>query len=174
VAIGTAAVSIAESCARRCPPRCPRLLARSLSRSNLPPRLDPVVDLSEPVQFEVSQLTETARARGVSLVYDRPASLPRLMLDAAKTEQVVMNMIDNAIVHTPTGGAVTVGRREKGAAVEYTVKDTRIGVPRAVRIEAHARYKLLNCSSSTTITVARGLTVSIEFPDCYPRLTGLT
>lgn len=89
------------------------------------------VQLADVVKAEVEQLTETAKSREITLRYEPPATLPALLLDETKIHQVVMNFIDNAIYYTPAGGQITVSLRETPAAVEYRVKDTGIGVPRA-------------------------------------------
>lgn len=88
------------------------------------------VNLRSIVTDEVSQLHETAQARGVTLVYDLPETFPSLMLDETKIHQVVMNFIDNAVYYTPTGGKITVSLSETPTAVELKVIDTGIGVPR--------------------------------------------
>jgi signal transduction histidine kinase len=51
-----------------------------------------------------------------------------------------MNFIDNAIYYTPSGGTVTVALRETPATVEYTVKDTGIGVPKAVQHKLFTKF----------------------------------
>ncbi len=98
------------------------------------------VDLSEVVQVEVDQLAETAKARDLNLIYHKPDSFPKLMLDETKTHQVVMNFIDNAIYYTPSGGTVTVTLRETPTAVECTVKDNGIGVPKAVQHKLFTKF----------------------------------
>lgn len=98
------------------------------------------VDLSEIVQFEVSQLAETARARGISLHYDKPTVFPHLQLDETKTHQVIMNFIDNAIYYTKSGGAITVSLKESPQYVEYRVTDTGIGVPKAVQHKLFSKF----------------------------------
>jgi signal transduction histidine kinase len=98
------------------------------------------VDLSQLVQDEVTQLVETAKARGISLTYDKPASFPELMLDGTKISQVVMNFIDNAIYYTPAGGTIHVELRETPTAVEYMVKDTGIGVPKAAQHRLFTKF----------------------------------
>jgi len=98
------------------------------------------VDLNEVVQSEIDQLTETAKSRGLELVYKKPAKFPRLLLDETKIHQVVMNLIDNAIYYTPNGGKVTVRLRETPTAVEYTVHDTGIGVPRAAQHKLFTKF----------------------------------
>jgi len=98
------------------------------------------VDLSEMIEAEIEQLSETAKNRNVNLVYNKPASFPLLMLDETKTRQVVMNFIDNAIYYTRTGGTVTVNLRETPSAVEYTVVDNGIGVPKSVQHKLFAKF----------------------------------
>ncbi len=106
------------------------------------------VDLSEVVQGEVEQLAETAKSRNLTLTYKRPSKFPRLMLDETKIHQVVMNLIDNAIYYTPSGGTVTVALRETPTAVEYTVTDTGIGVPKAVQHKLFSKfYRARNAQS---------------------------
>jgi signal transduction histidine kinase len=89
------------------------------------------VDLTEIVQLEMDQLRETAKARDVTLAYDKPDHFPKMMLDETKTHQVVMNLLDNAIYYTRPGGTVTIELNETPTSVEYLVKDNGIGVPRS-------------------------------------------
>jgi len=103
--------------------------------------IEPVpTDLSEVVQEEVGQLMETAKSRGVTLVYDKPASFPELMLDDTKIRQVAMNFMDNAIYYTPSGGTITVALKETSTAVEYTVTDNGIGVPKGVQHKLFSKF----------------------------------
>lgn len=98
------------------------------------------VDLDEVVQAEIDQLRETAKSRGITLTYDRPEGLSKLMLDETKIHQVVMNFIDNAIYYTPSGGKIDVRLRETPTYVEYTVKDNGIGVPKAEQHKLFAKF----------------------------------
>lgn len=98
------------------------------------------VQLDKIVEEEVSQLNEIAKAREVSLTYEKPPTFPKLMLDETKMHQVVMNFIDNAVHYTRPGGSVTVSLRETPSAIEYTVKDTGIGVPKAARFHLFTKF----------------------------------
>jgi signal transduction histidine kinase len=97
-------------------------------------------DLSNLVNEEIGQLTEAANARNLQLIYDKPAHFPELMLDGTKIRQVVMNFIDNAIYYTPSGGTVTVSLNETPTAVEYTVTDNGIGVPKEVQHRLFSKF----------------------------------
>jgi signal transduction histidine kinase len=89
------------------------------------------INLANMIHEEISQLRETAAARGLKLVFDRPKDFPLLMLDETKTRQVVMNFIDNAIHYTPSGGTVRVELAEKPHTIELRVRDDGIGVPKS-------------------------------------------
>jgi signal transduction histidine kinase len=98
------------------------------------------VDLREVVQAEIDQLTETAKAREVTMTYQNPAAFPRLMLDETKIHQVVMNFLDNAIYYTPAGGKIVATLTETPQAVEFMVKDNGIGVPRRMQHKLFTKF----------------------------------
>ncbi|MFB9070682.1 sensor histidine kinase [Citricoccus parietis] len=50
-------------------------------------------------------------------------------MDRARMEQVLSNLVDNALRHTPAGGRVTVGLAEREEDVVFTVTDTGDGIP---------------------------------------------
>lgn len=70
-----------------------------------------------------------ADGKGITLTVDDqiPPGM-RMMLDAAKTEQVLNNLLTNAIKFTPRGGTITLGGRADAGRVEFTVRDTGIGM----------------------------------------------
>ncbi len=88
------------------------------------------VDLSSVIEAELNQLHEMAEGRGVKLEYSAPEKFPTLMLDDGKMHQVIMNLIDNALYYTPSGGRVVAQLIETPSTVEFTVVDNGIGVPR--------------------------------------------
>ncbi len=88
------------------------------------------------VESEISQLTEGAAAKDITLRFDKPKKFATLNLDEMKIRQVIMNFTDNAIYYTPSGGKITISLKDKKDSVEFTVRDTGIGVP------AHERHKL--------------------------------
>ncbi len=74
-----------------------------------------------------------ARARytdkGVRLEVDIDDGLPVLNADPDRLAQVVGNLLDNALRHTPAGGTVTVVAAASRHGVELTVSDTGEGIP---------------------------------------------
>ena len=96
--------------------------------------------LPDVVESELAQLTETARARGLELIFNKPAEFCTLNLDETKIRQVIMNFADNAIYYTPKGGKITVDLRQSNEAVELTVNDTGIGVPKSEQHKLFTKF----------------------------------
>ena len=74
---------------------------------------------------------EAYQTKGVHLVTEIATGLPELSLDPERMGQVLGNLLDNALRHTPTGGTVTISattsRRSGGVAL--SVADTGEGIP---------------------------------------------
>jgi signal transduction histidine kinase len=88
-------------------------------------------NLADVIEGEISQLTETAKAKGLELTYDKPKQFPILMLDETKIRQVIMNFADNSIYYTHSGGHIKVRLVNNPDSIEFTVSDDGIGVPKA-------------------------------------------
>lgn len=56
------------------------------------------------------------------------ADLPEVDVDPERIAQVLGNLVDNALRHTPPGGSVTLGGRATTDAVELSVTDTGAGI----------------------------------------------
>lgn len=83
-------------------------------------------DLAPVIGEVVRSLTELAKQKGLALSY-APAELPQVLADADRTEQVLENLIGNAIKFTERG-SVTVSAERSGSVVTVRVKDTGVGI----------------------------------------------
>jgi two-component system, OmpR family, sensor histidine kinase BaeS len=73
---------------------------------------------------------EAYEAKDVQLVTHIAAALPELSLDSELMGQVLGNLLDNALRHTPAGGTVTISAAmRKNGAVALSVADTGEGIP---------------------------------------------
>jgi two-component system sensor histidine kinase BaeS len=66
-------------------------------------------------------------AKGVRLLTELRAA-DQVLVDHERIGQVLGNILDNALRHTPAGGTVTLGSRRIDRWIEYTVADTGEGV----------------------------------------------
>jgi two-component system phosphate regulon sensor histidine kinase PhoR len=85
-------------------------------------------DLREIVTSTVSAFEPRAATLGVELALDAPAAVS-VDGDRGRLTQVAVNLLDNALRHTPAGGRVTVELAREGGDAVLRVRDTGIGIP---------------------------------------------
>ncbi|NLG67424.1 MAG: hypothetical protein GX536_06900 [Actinobacteria bacterium] len=90
--------------------------------------LEPV-DLKAVVGDVLSVVGPKAREKNIKVSSLLPGALPPLLADASRLEQVLMNLVTNAVKFTPEFGSVTIeGRPLSTGFVEVRVSDTGIGI----------------------------------------------
>jgi signal transduction histidine kinase len=89
-----------------------------------------LADVSPKTLAESSRqkIASLARNAGVQLRLDIPPAIPCLRGDAEKLQRVLVNLISNAVQHTPAGGEVIVRARADQARVTFEVADTGSGI----------------------------------------------
>ena len=87
-----------------------------------------LVDLIDTVNTSVESVKQTARAKDINLriVTDFP-SLP-VSADPQRLEQVLWNLLANALKFTPNGGTIEVQVRNVGDLAQVAVKDSGPGI----------------------------------------------
>jgi two-component system, OmpR family, phosphate regulon sensor histidine kinase PhoR len=70
-----------------------------------------------------------AERAGLTLRVDCPANLPKVIIDSQRLEQVLVNLIHNAVKYTKPGGEVVLGAEAGPGEVRFAVRDTGIGIP---------------------------------------------
>ncbi len=86
------------------------------------------VDVAGLVETAVRRLTPTAKAKGVLLVGDIGQEPGLVMADEGKLQQVLANLVGNAIRYSPVSGQVTVASRAGQNEVQLVVSDQGPGV----------------------------------------------
>jgi signal transduction histidine kinase len=119
--------------ARRAAQQMNRLIADLLDRARIRAgQLSLVID-TVPVRTLVSQAVETyqplADERGVELRVDNQAGDATVCADLARAQQVLDNLIGNALKFTERGGSIQLRTRVLGPDVELEVSDTGSGIP---------------------------------------------
>ncbi len=88
------------------------------------------LDVSSTVAKACSLLQERATQKNIALINETVSGLlPRVMADQGRLEQVVINLLENAIKYTPDGGSVRLFTEDDGEYVRVSVADTGIGIP---------------------------------------------
>jgi signal transduction histidine kinase len=86
------------------------------------------VDLVELCRRQVSTMQLRAAERGIALTLHTPAQAPT-QADGQRLNQVLLNLLDNALRHTPAGGTVRVSLHADDTGFYITVTDSGPGIP---------------------------------------------
>jgi signal transduction histidine kinase len=86
------------------------------------------VDLNEMIRKMVQSAQPRAQAKSIQLLY-KAEKLPAIKGDFGRLSQVLFNLIDNAIRHTPERGKVIIGAEVEHNHVKMVIQDTGSGVP---------------------------------------------
>ncbi len=104
-----------------------------------------------------------ARDAGVELK-TRIAELPEIVVDRRALNQILINLISNAIKFTPRGGKVTVSAACEGSTFTVSVEDTGVGIgeddlPRLGEafFQARASYDRKHDGSGLGLSIVKGL-----------------
>jgi signal transduction histidine kinase len=115
------------------------LLSRADSEAlNL--RREPV-DLAGLARETVDRLAHRAEAQGLELQVQVEPRLPRVLADADRIEQVLVNLLDNAIKYSHEGSVVRVhAASDPSGMVCVSVEDEGIGIPAAELVRIGERF----------------------------------
>ncbi len=86
--------------------------------------------MDELLQDVVSRMTINAKEKGHTLTYSPTSDMPQVLADRDRIEQVIVNIISNAIKYTPDGGTIEVFAGYMYKEVYIKVKDNGIGIPK--------------------------------------------
>ncbi len=90
-------------------------------------RLDSV-NLEDLLQEVLNRLAPTATDKSITVELDLQESLPPARADLKRIEQVLMNLVHNAIKFTPAGGKVLLRARRQSRGIYVEVVDTGMGL----------------------------------------------
>jgi heavy metal sensor kinase len=107
---------------------------------------------------EVARALRTLVAeRGLTLQLDTTEEMP-FRGDENLLRRLLLNLLDNAIKHTPRGGAVTISCRHTGEQYIMTVSDTGTGIPVGAQSHIFDRFYRADSSRSRAEEDGVGLT----------------
>jgi signal transduction histidine kinase len=95
-------------------------------------RLKPVIRSVEPgsvARRAIGRITPAAEARRIRLELSAPGTLPSCETDASRLEQILVNLLGNAIHHTPDASTIRLAIVAADGMVRYVVEDEGPGVP---------------------------------------------
>jgi two-component system phosphate regulon sensor histidine kinase PhoR len=102
------------------------------------PRVE-VVDLAAAVDAVLATLQVKAEPKRIALGKS-PLTKVRVSAERAAVEQILTNLVDNAIKYTPAGGRVDVRAEGRGGKVRIVVEDSGPGIPEEHRSRLFERF----------------------------------
>ena len=109
-----------------------------------------VISLPEVIANSIEELELMAQDNDIMIVSDIPGDFPRVYADGTRLQQVLRNLISNALRFTPSGGSVTISARvvEDAAGPEgetrksfgVQVRDTGSGIAPEYRERIFERF----------------------------------
>jgi PAS domain S-box-containing protein len=125
------------------------------------------VDLPALIDNAIEAVHQPARNKGIA-IHRELGAMPPIAGDPARLQQVIWNLLLNAIKFTPDGGSVLVRLRSVGGDAEITVADTGIGIRSEVLPHIFERFR----QGNPTITrrfggLGLGLAIAKHFVDLH-------
>lgn len=86
------------------------------------------IDFDEIVQNAIMKTELKAKEKGLEIILKSGINLPSINLDGFRTEQIVINLLENAIRYTEKG-FITVRIWEEKLKINLSIEDTGLGIP---------------------------------------------
>jgi signal transduction histidine kinase len=86
-------------------------------------------DIAKLVKQAVTSWQPQVSAKEILLSHDLPDNLPLVNIDRQRVNQVLRNLLENAVAHTGKGDTINVAAMTQGDWVEVYVSDTGEGIP---------------------------------------------
>ncbi len=90
-------------------------------------QLEPV-DMKSLILGTCMQITPLLQGKGQKLTTDLPHSLHIIHGDGPRLEQVLLNLMTNAVKFTPRGGSISIKAQEEESGLVISIKDNGIGI----------------------------------------------
>ena len=102
------------------------------------------VELAAIVTGIVAQHRSRAREKKIALAWEPPAAPVRVLADVGAVEQIIDNLISNALKFTPATGSVKVRLTAGEKHAHLAIEDSGPGIPPAEQPRLFARYSRLS------------------------------
>jgi signal transduction histidine kinase len=121
------------------------------------------------VQRVAGRFTPTAAGRQVGLRLDLPdAPILPILLDPQRIEQILGNLLSNALRYTPDGGQITLALAPSDGGATLSVRDTGPGIPAEALPHLFERfYRADRARSRETGGSGLGLTIARQLAEAH-------
>jgi signal transduction histidine kinase len=98
-------------------------------------------DLATLARDAMEEIRPWAEDRGLRLELAVPDAIPKLLLDAKRMHQVLVNLLGNAVKFNRAGGRITLHAESGDHHVNVSVSDTGVGIPAQLQSTIFERYE---------------------------------
>jgi len=114
-----------------------------------------------------------AQRNHMGMTLDVPEDLV-VYADEQQVEQVLANLVDNAVKYTLEGGTVTLHAEENGSSVSFSVSDTGIGIPQGEVSRIFERFYRVDKARSRQLGgTGLGLSIVKDIVDAHGGTIGV-
>jgi signal transduction histidine kinase len=116
-----------------------------------------IVKIVEDITLSVANYIEE---KNISLIFDTEVEERVISCDPDKIERIMLNLLSNAIKFTPEGGQILVNIYDRCGKIVLSVKDTGIGIPKAMTEQIFERFVQVD-KTSTRVREGSGIGLSL-------------
>jgi two-component system phosphate regulon sensor histidine kinase PhoR len=105
------------------------LLDLARIESGEPPSRREEIKVEELIRAALAAVSHLAKEKEIVLLEELPDRGIALRGDRKQMEQALVNLLENAVKYTDSGGTVTVEAKREGSEIHFIVSDTGCGIP---------------------------------------------
>jgi PAS domain S-box-containing protein len=106
------------------------------------------VDFGSTLESAIETVRPVAAAKGIELIVDIAGPAPTVLGAADRLQQIVWNLVMNAVKFTPRGGRVEARLRREGSDAEFVVADSGEGIEPELLPHVFDRFRQGDSSST--------------------------
>lgn len=124
-------------------------------------------DFTALVERVIERFASQAETRQISMIFKPPPSRPVIEVDPGRVEQILGNLLSNALHHTPQGGEIKLDTTLSDNDLTLTIHDSGAGIPQEALPQIFERFYRSDRSRSRAaggtglgLSIARNLTLA--------------
>jgi PAS domain S-box-containing protein len=86
------------------------------------------IDVGPVLRAAMTTVHPAASAKGIEILASIPPILPRVLGDEGRMQQIIWNVLSNAVKFTPRGGAITIRLTVVGSVLRLVIHDSGKGI----------------------------------------------
>lgn len=110
------------------------------------------IDITGPIDAVLNELRPLAEDKSVELSYEIPENMPKVLADADRLKEVMINLVGNAIKYNNAGGWARVGHELKNGQLMTYVADNGFGISPEAQAKLFEKFYRVQTEKTQDIT----------------------